>query len=74
MEQTFRATWNARKRLWNSLLGLTGTRASAYGTASLGLTGTRVSAYGTASLGLTGTRVSAYGTTPWARYTEKVPP
>ena len=32
----------------DSPLGLTGTRESAYGTASLGLTGTHVSAYGTA--------------------------
>ena len=36
MEQPFGATWNARKRLWNSPLGLIGTRVSAYGTISLG--------------------------------------
>ena len=36
MEQPFRAYWNARKRLWNSPLGLLGTRVSAYGTISLG--------------------------------------
>ena len=32
----FSANWNARKCLWNSPLGLIGTRVSAYGTISLG--------------------------------------